>query len=213
MVGFDSGTGSIVLYPIFIGLCLPDPLHTPEGIVMSTVLMPPQVQLTEEEVRERELAPLWNASLLQVTEEEFPVSIYTPTIAEIYQAAPPSLKTVLDEDPLLQGDPLLQFVYDVLGLAVIVDIGKNTPDEMRMSWSVATTDDWAQDQMKQFSRTEYRELRQGLNIDYHWIFRTDSDYWNYEDQDLIEGHITFDQWDCPECWIFDRRPQPYTPRQ
>lgn len=176
---------------------------------MSTVLMPPQGQLTPEEVRERELAPLWNASLLQVVQNEFPVSIYTPTFAEIYEAAPPKLKSLLDEDPLLEDDPdpSLKFVYDVLGFAVVLDIGQKTPFASRISWSVATTDSWANDQLKKFSQPEYRALRQGLKIDSHWIFRTNSDYWDYEDEDFTEKAPDAEQWNSPECQIFDPRPQ------
>ena len=69
---------------------------------MSTLLMAPPTELTPEEVRERELAPLWNASLLHVAEEILPKSIYRPSLTEIYQAAPPKLQSLLDKDPLLQ---------------------------------------------------------------------------------------------------------------
>lgn len=171
---------------------------------MMTITRAPQIEETHSSPQtkdiERELVALHNADLRYFA-SEMPVKVHDPSLTEIHRATPSTLQRLLDPD---FNSELAQ---DALGIVVITDFGGRGANAVRASWSVATSDDWAQEQLELYSQPEYQALRKALNIDHHWIFQIHpNDKWLYDDDYLINGHITYDQDGSPECWIFDLTP-------
>lgn len=167
-----------------------------------TISQAPQIReshLSSEDIQ-RELVAIHNADLRHFA-SQMPVKVYTPSLEEINEATPPALAR------LLEPDFFIEQAQDALGIVVIVEYGGKGEQAVRASWSVATSKEWAQEQLEKYSKPEYHALREAFKINYHWVFQVHPNHeWPYDDDDLIESHITFDQDGSPECWICDLTP-------
>jgi hypothetical protein len=124
--------------------------------------------------------------------EDMPVIVVRPPREDLIAAVEPHFPELVEEATYLH-----EFL-DPVGIAVIIQLG---PD-LRISWSVADSEDEAQLQLEKYSQPVYCKIRKALNIDYQWIIKVRPNFWGYDDDELIASSGSFNFLkEKPPCWI------------
>ena len=131
---------------------------------------------------------------LRAFAESILVATYQPAHAETKAAVEPYFPEIVTS--FKNSEQIL----DEVGLSVITQLGPN----LRISWSVADNAADAAVQLEQYGQSEYRAIRKAFNINNHWVIQVRPNFWGYDDDQIINGHITFDEtYGSPECWILN----------
>ena len=125
--------------------------------------------------------------------------IYRPSADETNAAVSPQFPE------LVQKYQYIDEILDECGIVAISDIGsKKYGTHMRLSYSVADTDENAQEQLQKYSQPIYKKIRQALEIDHLWILKVEPDFWGYDPDALCEASLVFaHDLGKPECCIIE----------
>jgi hypothetical protein len=125
--------------------------------------------------------------------EEMPVVVSRLTSDEVIAAIEPHFPE------LVRQAANLTELMDAVGLSAVVRLGA----DLFISWSTADNAEDAAAQRLRFSQPSYSQIRKSLGIQHHWIIKVRPDFWEYDDDKLIDGYGDFRDDGSPECWILD----------
>lgn len=125
--------------------------------------------------------------------EEMPVIVSRLTSDNVIAAIEPCFPE------LVRQAASLAELMDAVGLSAVVRLGA----DLFISWSVADNDKDATEQLEKFSQSSYSQIRKSLGIQHQWVIKVRPDFWEYDDDKLIDGYGDFRDDRSPECWILD----------
>jgi hypothetical protein len=146
-------------------------------------------ELTHQQQLNKELREFleWNIGRL----------IYHPNADEIVAAVEPHFSKLVEQSKYIDE------ILDEVGIVAIADLGsKKYGTHERISYSVADNEKDAQEQLETYSQAVYKEIRNALGIDYHWVLKVYPDYWGYSSNALVEARMVFEcDLGMPDCCI------------